>query len=64
MTAPDPAEVSSERATEIDAVIRRVTRWAAEREDITGLLLVGSCARDDQRPGSDVDLVLLAEDTS
>jgi predicted nucleotidyltransferase len=54
--------VSPERAAEIDDVIHRVTRRAAGRGDIVGLLLVGSCARDAARPDSDVDFVLLTHD--
>ncbi|WP_185018600.1 nucleotidyltransferase domain-containing protein [Streptomyces sp. B15] len=47
------------RATEIRTLVTRTTRWVSDRADVTGLLLVGSCARGDARPGSDVDLVLL-----
>lgn len=54
--------ISPERAAEIEAVIRRVTRWAAEHRDIVGLLLVGSCARNAPRPDSDVDIILLTPD--
>ncbi|MFJ6663069.1 nucleotidyltransferase domain-containing protein [Streptomyces sp. NPDC091383] len=32
---------------------------AGTREDVVGLLLVGSCARGAERPDSDVDVVLL-----
>lgn len=45
--------------TVFDEVVQRVTRWAAARPDIAGLLLVGSYARNAARPGSDVDLVVL-----
>lgn len=54
--------ISPERATEIDDVIHRATRWAANRDDVVGLLLVGSCARNAARPDSDVDLILLTTD--
>ncbi|HEX4226406.1 MAG TPA: nucleotidyltransferase domain-containing protein [Pseudonocardiaceae bacterium] len=53
---------SPERATEIDATIRHVTRWARDRADIAGLLLVGSCARNAARPDSDIDFILLTRD--
>ena len=53
------ASVSIARATEIEAIIDRVARWASGRRDIAGLLLVGSCAHDTAGPSSDVDFVLL-----
>jgi hypothetical protein len=64
MSHHDSAMISPERATEIEDVIHRVTRWASDRSDIAGLLLVGSCARDAARPGSDIDLILLTRDTT
>jgi uncharacterized protein len=54
-----PAEVSAERRDEVRAVVERVTGWAAGREDVGGVLLVGSWARGGARAHSDVDLVLL-----
>jgi uncharacterized protein len=60
--ASDSTSISPERAAEIEYVIERVTRWAADRKDVLGLLLVGSCARDAARPDSDIDLVLLTEE--
>ncbi|MFE7813219.1 nucleotidyltransferase domain-containing protein [Streptomyces sp. NPDC057433] len=59
-----PAVLSPERAAEISEVIDRITRWARGREDIVGLLLVGSCARNAARPDSDIDVVLLSTDES
>ncbi|MFI0786227.1 nucleotidyltransferase domain-containing protein [Streptomyces lydicus] len=56
--------LSPERVAEIDEVIDRITRWARSRDDIVGLLLVGSCARDAARPDSDIDVVLLTTDES
>lgn len=47
------------RQAEADSTVERFTRWAARRPDVMGLLLVGSYARGDARPDSDVDLVLL-----
>jgi GrpB-like predicted nucleotidyltransferase (UPF0157 family) len=44
--------------------IARVRAWAAGRDDVRGLFLVGSHARGDARPDSDVDLVLLCDDPS
>lgn len=59
---PDPVAIPPERAVEVEDVIARVTRWAADRDDVLGLLLVGSYARDAARPDSDVDLVLLTKE--
>ena len=44
--------------------IRKVTSWAQSRDNIAALALVGSYARNQARPGSDVDLVLICHDTS
>lgn len=56
----DPAGVSPEREAEMGRVVDRVTRWAGNRSDVVGLLLVGSFARGAARPDSDVDLVVLS----
>lgn len=58
----DATSISPERAAEIEDVIARIARWAADRADVLGLLLVGSCARNAARPDSDIDLVLLTEE--
>jgi uncharacterized protein len=50
--------------SEVEEVIARITRWAAGREDVVGLVLVGSYARGAARPDSDVDLVLLTGETA
>jgi predicted nucleotidyltransferase len=55
-------ELSPQRVAEVDEIIARVARWAADRPDIVGLLLVGSYARQAARPDSDIDLVLLTTD--
>ncbi|GAB7102850.1 hypothetical protein JCM4814A_11640 [Streptomyces phaeofaciens JCM 4814] len=54
----------AEREAERREVVERVTRWAANRSDVVGLLLVGSCARGTAGPDSDVDLVLLTTEPS
>ncbi|GGS25127.1 hypothetical protein GCM10010269_74710 [Streptomyces humidus] len=54
------AGVSPRRAAEMSSVTDRVARWCAERSDVAGLLLVGSCARGAARADSDVDLLLLS----
>ena len=43
----------------VDHFLSSVTDWAAARLDITGLALVGSYSRNETRPNSDIDLVLL-----
>jgi predicted nucleotidyltransferase len=40
----------------------RLKAWVEPREDVRALLVVGSVARGDARPGSDVDVVLLTND--
>ncbi|MFI5793959.1 nucleotidyltransferase domain-containing protein [Streptomyces sp. NPDC051677] len=59
----DAGEASPEREAEMRQVVDRVTRWSANRSDVVGLLLVGSCARGAVRPDSDVDFVLLSTAT-
>ncbi|WP_338020703.1 nucleotidyltransferase domain-containing protein [Streptomyces sp. TR1341] len=59
---PDQSGVPPERLAEVREFLDRLTRWAATREDIVGLLLVGSYARGAARPDSDVDVVLLTTD--
>lgn len=54
--------ISQERVAEAQEIIDRITRWAANRQDIVGLLLVGSYARNAARPDSDIDIVLLTTD--
>ena len=55
--AISPGEVPT-----ITPLLERVTAWARERQDVRGLALVGSFARDAARPDSDVELVLLTDD--
>lgn len=45
----------------IAALLDAVTSWAEAQPDIVALALVGSHARGDSRPDSDVDLVILCE---
>ncbi|MER5201011.1 nucleotidyltransferase domain-containing protein [Streptomyces sp. NPDC002755] len=56
----DPAGVSPEREHEVRRVVDRVTRWAGNRSDVVGLLLVGAVAREAAGPDSDVHLVVLS----
>jgi predicted nucleotidyltransferase len=55
----EPTAISPERVAEVEQITNRVTRWAARRSDVVGLLLVGSYAQNAARPDSDIDLVLL-----
>lgn len=41
--------------------LEAATHWARERDDIVGLALIGSHARDAARPDSDVDLSVLCK---
>ncbi len=61
---PAAGQAVQAREAERLAVIDRVTRWGANRSDVVGVLLVGSCARGTARPESDVDLVVLTTDPS
>jgi len=45
-------------------LISVVLRWAELREDVLGLAVVGSHARGDARPDSDVDVVLVCREPS
>ncbi|MFF8972554.1 nucleotidyltransferase domain-containing protein [Streptomyces sp. NPDC014995] len=64
MTGASTAGVSAERRDEMREVEDRVTRWAAGRRDVVGVLLVGSWARGTARADSDVDLVVLTTEAS
>jgi hypothetical protein len=46
---------------EISALLADICRWARSRPDIRGLALVGSYASGRARPGSDIDLVVVAD---
>src|SRR4051812_13445038 len=46
-------------AAEVEAVLQRLVAMAERRPDVCAVALVGSWARGEPRPGSDVDLVLL-----
>ena len=41
--------------------LAKLQTWANERDDVRALLLVGSFARGEARPDSDVDIVLLTD---
>ena len=46
---------------ELLCFLEAVSKWAESREDILGLALIGSHARDEARPDSDIDLTVLCE---
>jgi uncharacterized protein len=46
------------------AMLRIITEWARAQENVHGLALVGSHARNAARPDSDIDLVVLAQNPS
>jgi hypothetical protein len=46
----------------LDRFLTALVEWAETRDAITGLLLVGSHARGQARPDSDVDVVILVRD--
>lgn len=50
------------RTSEVKGVLASIAAWAAQRDDIVGVALVGSWARGTPRPDSDVDVVVLTSD--
>jgi predicted nucleotidyltransferase len=47
--------------TDLAALLSKVCAWAERRPEVRAVLLVGSHARGEARPDSDVDLVILAD---
>lgn len=47
----------------ISAILEKVTNWAETRSEILALTLVGSYARGEAKPDSDIDLMLIAYNT-
>ena len=58
---PFPSDVARVR---VRALLDGVRAWAADRPDVLAVALVGSWARGDARPDSDVDLVLVVHDAA
>jgi predicted nucleotidyltransferase len=54
--------VSSERRGEVEWLLGRAAGWAATRDDIVAVALVGSWARGAAGPDSDIDVVVLTDD--
>jgi uncharacterized protein len=48
----------------VERLLTRVVAWAEQRPDVLGLALVGSHARGEAKPGSDVDLVVVVDSTA
>jgi predicted nucleotidyltransferase len=59
MVSNSSPQVSTEL---LETFLARVRRWAEGRPDIAAILLVGSWARGQATPESDVDLVILAQE--
>jgi len=55
------AVVTQQRSEEVRSIIQMVSRWAAEHDDVRGVVVVGSWARDAARTDSDVDIVVLTD---
>ncbi len=43
----------------IDILLRKITKWAKDNKVVNSIFLVGSYARGEARPDSDVDLVII-----
>jgi predicted nucleotidyltransferase len=50
------------RRREVEVFIRTAGRWAASREDVDAVAMVGSWARGAARDDSDVDLIVLTDE--
>lgn len=53
--------VTPERVDEARSAIQKVRIWAAGHQDVRGVVVVGSWARDAARMDSDVDIVVLTD---
>ena len=53
---------AAERRHEVESVLERAASWAAARDDVAAVALVGSWARDAAGQDSDVDLVVLTDE--
>jgi predicted nucleotidyltransferase len=55
------AMLTQQRRNEVRSVVQTVHRWADEHDDVRGVVVVGSWARDAARMDSDVDIVVLTD---
>lgn len=53
--------VTPQRVEEVRSAIEKVRTWASEHDDVRGVVVVGSWARDAARMDSDVDIVVLTD---
>jgi uncharacterized protein len=53
--------VTTQRREEVQSVLNRVRTWAAAHDDVRGVVIVGSWARETARMDSDVDIVVLTD---
>ncbi|MEV7627798.1 nucleotidyltransferase domain-containing protein [Actinoplanes sp. NPDC089786] len=53
--------VTQQRTDEVQSVVGEVVRWATEHQDVRGVVVVGSWARNAARMDSDVDIVVLTD---
>jgi len=51
-----------DRAGDVRELTERISAWARGRPDIRGVALVGSWARGEPGPGSDLDIVIVTSD--
>ncbi len=63
-TARPPPLVGLAVDRRVEQLLCEVARWAEETSEVGAAALVGSHARGDARPNSDVDLVILSSDPS
>jgi predicted nucleotidyltransferase len=52
---------SAARRAEVDGLLDRVASWLGDRDDVVAVGLLGSWARGNPTPRSDVDLVIITE---
>ena len=64
MTEPDIPLPTTIAGVRVRTLLTAVRAWAADRPDVVAVALVGSWARGDARPDSDVDLVLIVRDVA
>jgi hypothetical protein len=62
MTELDIALPTTIAGVRVRTLLTAVRAWVADRPDVVAVALVGSWARGDARPDSDVDLVLVVRD--
>ena len=56
--------LTRQRRDEVRSILDTVMRWAEEHDDVRGVVVVGSWARDTARMDSDLDIVVLTNTTA